>query len=524
MAPPRPTLPVDGGPSAFFEAYAAAVRPETIRHGKAYWEFSCHGTPQAQDTIAEVEEWLSDLHADDRVFGALQRWRAEPTGDPLLDRQVEVLWPDYRRSQADETLRKKVIRTSLKVEETCSIFRPELNGERVSNNQLDRLLIHSADEAEREAAWKATRAVGTRVSGKVVELAELRNEQARQLGFDDWFALALDDEEMDAGHLDRLLQELRVGSAEPWAVAKAELDVEHAARRGKPVDELMPWDYGDRFLQSIPRPEATGSLDAWFDPTRIKKLAHSYFGGLGLPIAELWDNSDMMPRDTKYPHAFCIGIDNPGDVRVLCNLDATARWMGTTLHEFGHALYNNRIDPDLPFLLRESAHTFVTEAVAMLFGRLPRDPKWLTEVAGVPEDRAIQEGRSLRTEQLTFARWGLVVTLFERAMYADPTADLNTVWWDLVTELQGLQRPDGWDAPDWAAKVHVACYPAYYQYYLLGELLASQLDAAMTDAADPGAFLVELFQTGRSLRWDEVVRRSCGEDLTSAAWLAEFAS
>jgi peptidyl-dipeptidase A len=232
----------------------------------------------------------------------------------------------------------------------------------------------------------------------------------------------------------------------------------------------------------------------------------------------------MMPREGKYPHAFCIGIDNPGDVRVLCNLDATARWMGTTLHEFGHALYNTKIDPGLPYVLRDSAHTFVTEAVAMLFGRLPKDPTWLMEVAGVPEDRAIEAGRRLRIDQLTFARWGLVVTLFERALYADPNADLNTVWWELVTELQGLSRPEGWDAPDWASKLHIACYPAYYQYYLLGELFASQLSVSMADADDPGSFLVDLFKAGSSIRWDELVRRCCGADLHSGAWLAEFAS
>ncbi len=515
-------LPVDRGPAAFLDAYAAAVRPQTIRHGEAYWAFSCHGTPEAQDVVAEVEEWLSDLHADERAHDAIARWRRDGVADPLVARQLDVLWPDYRRAQADEALRKKVIRLSLKVEETCSVFRPELNGERISSNELDRLLVHSTDDGERRAAWTATREVGAKVADRVVELAKLRNAQARQLGFADWFALALDDEEMDAGFLDGLLGELRDGSAGPWAEVKASLDAARAEQRGKAPSDLMPWDYGDRFLQSIPRSGRSLSLDAWFQPTRIKNLAKTWFRSLGLPIDALWDRSDMMPRDGKYPHAFCIGVDNPGDVRVLCNLDATARWMETVLHEFGHALYNAWIDPELPFVLRESAHTFVTEAVAMLFGRLAKTPWWLADHAGVPADRAEAAGRRLREDQLTFARWGLVVTLFEQAMYADPEADLTAIWWDLVGELQGLRRPAGWDGYDWASKVHVACYPAYYQYYLLGELLASQLRAAMAEADDGGAFLVELFRSGRSRRWDDVVRSSCGEELSAAAWLQEF--
>ena len=82
---------------------------------------------------------------------------------------------------------------------------------------------------------------------------------------------------------------------------------------------------------------------------------------------------------------------------------------------------------------------------------------------------------------LVFARWVLVMTHFERGLYADPDADHDTAWWDLVERFQLITRPDGRHAPDWAAKIHVALAPVYYQNYLLGELVASQLQATLRD-------------------------------------------
>jgi peptidyl-dipeptidase A len=522
------TLPLEDGPEAFLRAYGDAVRPLRTTHGDAYWRFTAHGETAAQDVLSELEGRLSDLHADPAVYARLQAWLPQTEG--LVRRQLEVLIPDYRQAQVPEALRKEIIRLSLKIEETCTVYRAELGGRQISSNELDRLLLQETDDGLRRQAWEATRGVGARVAPKVRTLATLRNEQARHLGFRDYFALALDDEEMDADLLGALLDDLQARTDAPWARLKEKLDGEIATLRGKDPSELQPWDYTDRFLQSIPRSADGMSLDPWFRPQAISRFTRDYYRGVGLPVDALWEASDLMPRDGKYPHAYCIGIDNPSDVRVLCNLDTTARWMETALHEFGHAVYNAGIDPDLPFLLREPAHTFVTEAVAMFFGRLARDADWLQAVAKVPADRAEHAADGLAENQLVFARWALVVTRFEQAMYADPSADLDAIWWALVGELQGLRRPAGWGGGDWASKVHVACYPAYYQYYLLGELLASQLRASLSGrgvgstvgVADVGAFFSQLFAQGQRHRWDVAVERLCGEPLTARHWVAEF--
>ena len=87
-----------------------------------------------------------------------------------------------------------------------------------------------------------------------------------------------------------------------------------------------------------------------------------------------------------------------------------------------------------------------------------------------------------------------------------------------------MRRPDGRHAPDWAAKIHLAAAPVYYQNYLYGELFASQLDATLAaragglvDQRAAGELLrADVFAPGASLRWDELVIRATGEPLSAA--------
>jgi peptidyl-dipeptidase A len=123
------------------------------------------------------------------------------------------------------------------------------------------------------------------------------------------------------------------------------------------------------------------------------------------------------------------------------------------------------------------------------------------------------------------------MTHFERGLYADPDADHDTLWWDLVERFQLVRRPDGRHAPDWAAKIHLAAAPVYYQNYLYGELVASQLAATLrreaggiVDRPEAGRLLVDRFLApGSALRWDHLVEEATGEPLTAAHLAAELA-
>jgi peptidyl-dipeptidase A len=215
--------------------------------------------------------------------------------------------------------------------------------------------------------------------------------------------------------------------------------------------------------------------------------------------------------------------------------------MSTMLHEFGHAAYDKFIDPALPYLLRGPAHTLTTEASAMLFGRLSKNAAWLERHAGVPraEARAAAEAcaRGIRDQLLVQTRWCLVMCHMERALYRDPDQDLDTLWWDLVERFQRVRRPAGRRAPDWASKIHFSVAPVYYHNYMLGEIMASQLQrhilTRVAGGPEPwegfvsspavGEYLIrDLYRAGRSVDWRGAIHGATGAPLDVSAFVDEI--
>lgn len=453
--------------------------------------------------------------------------------DPLLKRQLELLYNQYLENQIPQDVISELVRRETEIESSFTNFRATYQGRKVSNNDISDVLRNELDSAKRREAWEASKQIGKEVAGKVVELVKLRNRIAQRLGFTNYHNLALAVAEFDPHQLSATLDELKRLTDEPFARMKRASDQELLQRFS--VSHLMPWHYSDPFFQEAP---ALGQVDlnTYFVDKDIVELVKRFYTGIGLAVEPILARSDLYERPGKNQHAYCMDIDRKGDVRTLCNLRNDEYWMSTLLHELGHAVYDVHNSASLPYLLRTPAHILTTEAIAMLMGRQTKNPEWLRIVADAPaaeleqiRDRILDQ---LALSQLIFIRWGLVVVYFEREMYANPDQDLNTLWWQLVEQLQLVTRPEGRLAPDWAAKIHIATAPAYYQNYILGELTASQYLAALErefgaplPVSNPkiGQFLIErIFRPGALYPWNELIAKATGEPLTPKYFVNQF--
>jgi peptidyl-dipeptidase A len=517
--------------SGLVDEVVRELRPLEIALADTWWEANTRSSPEAEDRRAEAELARRDYLAEPERFAALRAARdavrGDPTSDSALSRQLDLLVDAFIPHQVPAELRQAIVGLETRVESTFNNFRGAIDSERVDDNAIAEILRTSDDAGERRAAWEASKQIGVEVADRIRELARLRNQAARALGFRDHFAMALSTAELDETRLFATLDDVDRATAGPFAQWKHELDASLARRFSCEPSELRPWHLDDPFFQETPADGAI-ALDDLFADADIEALTVRTYDGLGLDVRNVLGRSDLYARNGKSQHAFCIDIDREGDVRVLCNVERNERWMDTMLHEFGHAVYDSESDRSLPWLLRGAAHALTTEGIAMLMGRLPRDPSWLERVAGVPHDEVAALAPRLAAAQraalLVFARWVLVMTTFERRLYADPDADLDSFWWDLVERFQLVRRPDSRAAPDWAAKIHLAAAPVYYQNYLYGELFASQLSAVLAgetgglaEQRGAGRKLVrDVFAPGASRRWDELVVLATGEPLSAA--------
>jgi peptidyl-dipeptidase A len=509
-------------PHRLVETLEERIRAVETDFHRAYWDAQVSATPETERVRAELELELRRIKGGADALKAVEASLDGELHEPLLRRQLEVLRLSLLGNQMDEGRREELVSLASSVEADFAAYRPRLDGRRTSDNEIESILTSSDDDDERRAAWLASKEIGAVVAARVRELARVRNSTAVDLGFADYYIMALELQEMSETWLMEMLDGLEQLTDEPFRRFKSGLDEKLKARFS--VSELMPWHYADPFFQKLP-PDGRVSLDPMLVDTSAADLAARTFAGLAIDLSAMLAASDLYPREGKSQHAFCIDIDRTGkDIRILANIVPGERWVEVMLHECGHAAYDLRIDRHLPYLLHRPSHTFVTEAIAIMAGRLIRDPQWLNGVAQVSHGEADALGPQLRragaTQSLLFARWGLVVCHFERALYRDPEGDLDSMWWELVERFQ-LVRPPDRSAPDWAAKIHVATAPAYYHNYLLGELLASQIAetcrrecGGLVGNSEAGRLLAErVFQRGASVRWDELVEGATGRPL-----------
>lgn len=541
MAESKPAL-TETGFEQFLTTYVRTVGPLEKQAGQAYWDGATRGTEEAFALRQEIQLAINRVYRDREAFRYLSDLQeADCIEQPVLKRQLEKLTLLYRTYQVDPNLSRETINLDTEIQETFSTYRGKIDGQAVTMSDIYTLMTTEGNTRRRKDAWLASREVGNRIAPDLLRLIRLRNRAATQVGFPDYHRMAIETHEQSVVEIDAIFAELERQTREPYRQMKAKLDTLLAEGYGMAVTDLMPWHYHDPFFQRSPLVYEL-DLDSAYQGQNIEALSRRYFAGIGLPIDDILARSDLYDREGKYPHAFSHEIGREGDVRILCNLQDTERWMETQLHELGHAVYSKYHDRREPWLLREPAHAFTTEAVAMFFGRLSRNADWMQgmlDLSDLERDRIAQvSGRYLQFQQILFARWATVMYRFEKELYADPDQDLNTLWWDLVEQYQMLRRPPGPADAGWASKLHFTSAPCYYHNYLLGELLASQFEWALqqqvltgdsaqrrTYANDPriGAFFKsQVFAPGAKYSWAEMIERATGEPLSPDYFVKQF--
>lgn len=526
----------------FISQHEQLIRPLEIEVGRRWWQANTTGKEEDFAAKQAVETKLDLALSDRQRFAELKAIREAKPAAPLLARQIELLYRQYLAKQVDSNVLERIIAKSNDIEKAFNVFRAQVDGQAMSDNQVRNVLKQSDDSARRRQVWEASKEVGRAVEQDLLQLVGLRNEAAKSLGFGDFHQMQLYLAEQDQAQVVSLFDKLDDLTRDGFLKVKAELDDALAAHCKTDVNSLRPWHYHDPFFQEAPAVFG-GDLDAVYKSADIVKLCRDFYAGIGLPIEDVVERSDLYEKPGKSPHAFCIDIDREGDVRVLANIVANEQWMGTMLHELGHAVYSSKnIPKELPYVLRGEAHILSTEGVAMMFERFSKNADWLAAMGVSVADpkKFNQVGDKMRRSRLLiFSRWCQVMLRFEKAMYADPSQDLNKLWWDLVEKYQGLKRPDSRHAPDYASKIHVVSAPAYYHNYMLGELFACQVHAAICKqvlgGADPntahytgnpkvGLFMREkVFGPGRTLDWNQLTRHATGADLQPTDFAAEFA-
>ncbi len=527
---------------AFINDLEQRLKPLSIAANQAYFDASISGdeADYKKSETAQIQFEKALANRDD--FDKIKKYREKAIlTDSVLKRELDVYYLMFLGKQLPEEQLSKLIEKQTAVEAKYNTFRVQYNGESVTDNRVEEILKTETDSRKLQDIWENSKKIGELVAADIIELVRLRNEIATALGYANFHAMELALSEQDPQQIEQLFDELDTLTRDRFAQLKGAIDQTLSQKYGIRPEGMQAWHYQNRFFQEAPAIFPV-NLDQYYQDQDIAQLTRDYYQGIGLPIEDILAKSDLYEKPGKFQHAYCTDIDRQGDVRVVCNIKANQSWMGTMLHEMGHAVYSKYYDQRLPWILHDAAHPFTTEAIAMMIERMAVNAQWMKEMVGISEEESekISEPafKSLQLEQLVFSRWAQVMYRFEKSMYENPDQDLNALWWQLVEKYQMIKAPEGRNAPDWAAKIHVALFPVYYHNYLMGAILASQLQyyightvLAQSDQPSPallkdariGQFLTDkVFHPGALYPWNEMIEKATGEKLTAKYYANQF--
>jgi peptidyl-dipeptidase A len=521
----------------FVASYETKAIPLYRESALASWNANITGTSEDFEKSEKASFGYAKIFTDSKAFAELKEIRESGlVRDSILARQIELLYNAYLGGQVDTSLIAQQIKMETGLSKMYANFRVNINGKQISDNEVEGILRNSTSSSDLKTAWEESKKIGPVVAADIIKLVKHRNTIAQKIGFSNFHEMSLKLSGQDPADVTKIFDELDNLTAGNFAGLKGDIDSYFAKLYKIPVSELRPWHYQNRYFQEAPE-IYTVNFDKYYEKQDPVKLVSSFYEGIGLKVDAILEKSDLYEKLGKNQHAFCTDIDRAGDVRTLDNIRRDSYWMNTILHELGHGVYSYYNDMTLPFTLRDAAHTFTTEAIANMFGKLATDPQWMLSmgIIDAKESEKItgDSRKALRLQMLVFSRWAQVMYRFEKAMYENPDQNLNQLWWDLVSKYQLLTRPEGRDMPDWATKIHVALYPCYYHNYLLGELLASQLYSYInTNIANSQSFTgekavgdylkVKVFLPGARYYWNDMIEKATGEKLTAKYYAKQY--
>lgn len=562
--PPAAPPPIGNVAQAYLDAHQEKMAPLYLEANEAEWAANTRiveGDDTNSARVVAAWEAVSAVSGSAETVSTtrdLLTHREEL--DPLVVKQLEEI---LRGAAHAPMTRPELVRRKIAAEaahnEKLYGFEFTLNGEPITPNEIDTLLIESTDVAERQAVWEASKEVGPELKEGLAELRDLRNETVQELGYDDFYAFQVADYGLSADEMqemmDRLNAEVRPLYRELHTWTRYELAERYGA--DEVPDQIPAHWLPNRWGQSwAPMVEVEGrDLDAAFadkDPEWIVKESEAFYVSMGFDAlpASFWELSSMYPVPEgadykKNTHASAWHVDMDQDVRCLMSVEPNAQWYWTSMHELGHIYYFLEYsNPDVPVPLREGANRAFHEAVGSLIGVASTQQPFLEGrglVAEGSEPDPIQLLLAEALDMIVFIPFAAgTMSSFEKDLYAEPLSpdEFNARWWGYAEKYQGIAPPTerGEEWADALSKTHINDDPAQYYDYALSSIILMQLHTHIANdilhmdpratnywgSVETGDFLKGILRPGATRDWQTLLVESTGSELSATPLLDYF--
>lgn len=419
-------------------------------------------------------------------YGALLEDAPDGTLAPLETRRLDI----HRRRQLEAIVRTdpEVAALVRSLHGRILDFRPFLADAPAAWVDIREALRTEPDEARREALWFAATPLAESIESDVQQLFAHRNRVAHELDFSGYPELAMAAGEVTVIEYLGLCDEIEGATRDSYETALDWI----RERTGR--SSIEPWDidYHLATLDSSPADCPAAS----FGPRLDELLASWGLSRAGLPITVI---------DALLPYGgLTLPVSIPDDIRVIVQPRDGQAHFESWCHEMGHALHMAHVRVDSTVFQWDAPAW--EEAMAFLLER-----------AAATAAIAVDAPPQARWRTIVRLRRLLAASLFEILAYERPEGDLHSLYSEIHESYLGYPRH-----PErlWSAMPLSVTHPVYLPNYVLGRLVAAQLEELRDEAGSWGRRLRDdLWAPGAVRPWTERVEALTGRPLDPDAFL-----
>lgn len=211
----------------------------------------------------------------------------------------------------------------------------DYDGDKVTLSQI-RNLAYSPDAAVRKAAYEAELAAYEKIKDPIAfSINNIKNQVtmlSRKRGYESPLAMTLEQSRMKRETLDALMEAIR----ESLPVFR-----KYMRKKGELLGHMNGLPWYDLFAP-IGKSDKTYTLEEARD--YLLEVFEKFSPDMSDLMRDAFDNEwiDFYPRKGKVGGAFCAGISQFKQSRILTNYDGTFNSIRTLSHELGHAFHNRQ--------------------------------------------------------------------------------------------------------------------------------------------------------------------------------------
>jgi peptidyl-dipeptidase A len=190
----------------------------------AGWMAQTTGEKKWAEEAGKASSEFSLYYSDGERYEKVKMLLSKEDLSPEQKRQLELLETEMKENQMSKETIEELASMSSELNYLFNTYMPEVDGRKLSANDIRDILVNSTDNDEREKAWKASMEVGAEVSTKLLELVKKRNEAALGLGYENYYKMAFANQELDLEEIFSIFADLVEQSDETFRALKSELD------------------------------------------------------------------------------------------------------------------------------------------------------------------------------------------------------------------------------------------------------------------------------------------------------------